>query len=147
MTAATEFVRPEFFATMLSRPIAWVLIVVNLGCILAIPLLLDRSSAASRQPVVAQLIRNTEGGAFFASCLLLVSSLATVATGMFPILLRSTLASDNDMTIQKAASGTLNLGQGLVFWLAAMVLAIVYFVVLLRSFRGKVNLSDGHGSH
>jgi cytochrome d ubiquinol oxidase subunit II len=130
MTICTHIVRPEFFETMTARPVAWVFIVVNFGALIAIPLALRAKS---------------EAGPFYASCTLIVSSLACVATGMYPILLRSTVDPAYSLTIDAAASGTQSLQQGLPFWLASMVLAVGYFYVLFRSFRGKVQLAEGGG--
>ena len=43
-----------------------------------------------------------------------------------------------------SAAGSLGLHVGLIFWLFAIALSIGYFIVLFRSFRGKVNLSEAH---
>ena len=45
-----------------------------------------------------------------------------------------------------AAAGGIGLRVGLGWWIAAILLAIGYFVYLFRSFRGKVQVTaDGHG--
>lgn len=130
MSIATVYVQPRLYAAMFPRPLAWILSVINIGALIAIPVLLKRKSV---------------GGPFLASCVLIVSSLGTAATGMFPVLLRSTLRPEDDLTITSAAAGTLGLNAGIGFWMVAIALAIVYFIYLFRSFRGKVNLADEHG--
>jgi cytochrome d ubiquinol oxidase subunit II len=130
MTTATHFIQPGLFATMLSRPLAWPLIAVNFVALAAIPLAYRRES---------------EGGPFLGSSALIASSLATAAVGLYPTLLRSTIDPSHDLTATSAAAGSLNLRVGLWFWMVAIALAVVYFTYLFRSFRGKVNLSEGHG--
>jgi cytochrome d ubiquinol oxidase subunit II len=130
MSAATMYVMPRLYEAMALRPLAWILTLGNVVALVAIPVCLKRSSV---------------GGPFFASSALIVSSLATVATGMYPLMLRSTIRPENDLTITSSAAGNLGLHVGLVFWLVAIALAIGYFIFLFRSFRGKVNLSEGHG--
>jgi cytochrome d ubiquinol oxidase subunit II len=63
--------------------------------------------------------------------------LATAAT-LYPVLLRSTVDAAFDVTAQAAASGRRGLAAGLGWWIPALALAVVYFVYLFRSFRGKV---------
>jgi len=130
MTTATQFIQPTLFATMLTRPLAWILSTGNFAALFAIPWLLRR---------------NSEGGPFFASAALIASSLATAAVGLFPTILRSTLDPANDLTTTSATAGGIGLAVGLTFWLLAIALAIVYFTYLFRSFRGKVNLADDYG--
>jgi len=130
MSAATVFVQPRLYEAMVPRPLAWILTAFNVAALVAIPFYLKKKSV---------------GGPFLASCALIVSSLATAATGMFPMLLRSTLNPAYDLTITNAAAGTLGLNAGLGFWILAIALAIGYFIYLFRSFRGKVVLSDSHG--
>lgn len=129
MAAATMELRPEFFEVMASRPLAWVLALVNFGALAAIPVALRRRSV---------------GGPFLSSCILIASSLATAATGMYPLMLRSTIRPENNMTIASSAAGTVGLRAGLGFWALAIALAIAYFVLLFRAFRGKVRLSGAH---
>ncbi|AIE86584.1 cytochrome d ubiquinol oxidase subunit II [Fimbriimonas ginsengisoli] len=131
MSIATHFVQPGIFEAALARPTAWVLIPANLAALIAIPVTMKRGS---------------ELASFLSSSALIATSLAIAASGMYPTILRSTLGKENDLTITSAAAGTLGLHVGLTFWLVAIVLAIVYFTYLFRSFRGKVVLS-GDGGH
>jgi cytochrome d ubiquinol oxidase subunit II len=131
MSAATIYVQPRLYEVMAGRPLSWALTLGNFAALAAIPVALKRRSVV---------------GPFVASSILIASSLATVATGMYPLILRSTITPDDDLTITSSAAGSLGLRVGLVFWLIAMALAVGYFTLLFRSFRGKVDLQEGHGA-
>jgi cytochrome d ubiquinol oxidase subunit II len=48
------------------------------------------------------------------------------------------------LDVDNAASGHQSLVYGLLWWIPAVLLAIGYFVVVFRMFRGKVSVG-GHG--
>jgi cytochrome d ubiquinol oxidase subunit II len=127
MSAATVFIQPKLFEALSARPLVWLLSVLNMVALAAIFPALKRPN-----PLVP----------FAWSLTLIVSSLATVAASMYPVLLRSTLDPNNDLTITSSAAGDLGLRVGLTFWLLAIALAIGYFVLLFRSFSGKVHLHE-----
>jgi len=129
-SVATVQVQPQLYAALLSRPLAWVLTVGNVVALVGIALGLKGKTAVSP---------------FLASCALIVLSLATVATGMYPVMLRSTLGAKNDLTVTSSASGALGLQAGLIFWLFAMALAFGYVALLFRSSAGKIQPSEGNG--
>jgi len=84
--------------------------------------------------------------AFTCSCIYLALMLVGAAVALYPRLLPSSNDSANDITIQKAISGPHTLQVGLIWWGFGMCLAIMYFVVVYRMFRGKVSLdSSGYG--
>jgi cytochrome d ubiquinol oxidase subunit II len=58
-------------------------------------------------------------------------------------MLRSTLDDAYTLDAYRSASGGLGLRLGLSWWLPAMILAVVYFVFLFRSIRGKVDVGAG----
>lgn len=130
-TIATQSVRPELFQQLIARPWTWILALGVLSGVLGIRLFLGR---------------RRELPAFLCSVLMLASLLGATAAGLFPVLLRSTIASALDLTAQNAAAGALSLQVGLVWWILAIVLAIGYFSYLFHSFRGKVpSGSEGYG--
>ena len=47
----------------------------------------------------------------------------------------------NSLTVQNAAAPHYGLVVGLIWWIIGMVLAAIYFVLIYRMFRGKVQLS------
>ena len=129
-TIATSRVQPTLFRAVGERPICWVFVTGILASLVAIPVTLKKDG---------------EGTPFLASCGFIASMLAATAFGLYPTLLRSTIDPSADLTIENAAAGPLNLQVGLGWWLIATVLAIIYFVNLFRSFRGKIVLgADGH---
>ena len=65
--------------------------------------------------------------------------------GLYPRLLPSSGDPALDITIAKAISGPYALHVGLIWWVLGMALAILYFAVVYRMFRGKVSLGDGYG--
>jgi cytochrome d ubiquinol oxidase subunit II len=84
--------------------------------------------------------------AFACSCAYLTTMLVGAALGLYPRLLPATTGSQYDITIEKALSGPHTLRVGLAWWAIGMCLAITYFIVVYRMFRGKVSLEgSGYG--
>jgi len=84
--------------------------------------------------------------AFGSSCLYLAVMLVGATVGLYPRLLPSSNDPALDITIAKALSGSYTLHVGLIWWSLGMVLAITYFVVVYRMFRGKVKMDEeGYG--
>ena len=69
------------------------------------------------------------------------------AVSLYPRLLPSSGDLGHDLTVQNSISGPYALRVGLVWWAFGMVLAIIYFVVIYRMFRGKVTLDGGGYGH
>jgi cytochrome bd ubiquinol oxidase subunit II len=83
---------------------------------------------------------------FTCSCAYLTLMLVGAAVALYPRLLPSSNDSANDITIQKAISGMHTLQVGLIWWGLGMCIAVMYFVIIYRMFRGKVSLdSSGYG--
>jgi cytochrome d ubiquinol oxidase subunit II len=85
--------------------------------------------------------------AFTSSCVYLVSMMAGAAVSQYPRLLSSSSYLGHDLTVQNSISGPYTLRVGLVWWTVGMVLAIIYFAVIYRMFRGKVTLDGGGYGH
>lgn len=129
-TLATYMVRPELFQAVVQRPLSLGLGIVFVVCLLAIPALIKKSKEAIP---------------FLASCVYIASVLAATAAAVYPTMLRSTLSSANDLTANNSSAGVLSLQVGLVWWLLAIVLVVIYFIHVFRTFSGKVQLADsGH---
>jgi cytochrome d ubiquinol oxidase subunit II len=130
VTVATAFVAPDLFARFAARPWAW-----------PFPLVSIASAAVSLRAT----LRERERAAFLGSAVFLASTLLAAAVVLFPTMLPSTLDPALDLDAYNASSSTSGLAIGLVWWLAALALATVYFVILFRSIRGKVHADDyGH---
>jgi cytochrome bd ubiquinol oxidase subunit II len=83
--------------------------------------------------------------AFACSCTYLSAMLVGAAVALYPRLLPSSNDPARDITVQNALSGPHTLRVGLVWWALGMVLAVIYFAVVYRMFRGKVSLDGGYG--
>jgi cytochrome d ubiquinol oxidase subunit II len=73
--------------------------------------------------------------------------LVGAAIALYPRLLPSSSDAGRDITIQKALSGPHTLRVGLVWWAFGMCLAVMYFVIVYRMFKGKVSLTSGGYEH
>jgi cytochrome bd ubiquinol oxidase subunit II len=90
--------------------------------------------------------RSLDRQAFASSCVFLAFMMVGAAIGLYPRLLPATTSSTYDITIENALSGPHTLHVGLIWWTLGMLLAIGYFVLVYRMFRGKVSLDDqGYG--
>ncbi|HUK36134.1 MAG TPA: cytochrome d ubiquinol oxidase subunit II [Vicinamibacterales bacterium] len=87
--------------------------------------------------------RNADGRSFACSCGYLAFMLAGAAAALYPRLLPSSRPEGSDITIANALAGPHTVHVGLVWWGFGIGLAIVYFVVVYRSFWGKVTLDGG----
>jgi cytochrome bd ubiquinol oxidase subunit II len=126
--AATMAIRPETLANYHAYPVAFIIplaVGVSLGGVFHF----CRSGA--------------DGKAFISSCVYLASMLVGAAVSLYPRLLPSSSDLRYDLTVQNSISGPYALRVGLVWWGVGMVLALIYFVVIYRLFRGKVNLDGG----
>ena len=83
--------------------------------------------------------------AFACSCVYLTVMLVGAAIGLYPRLLPATTGTQYDITVAKALSGPHTLHVGLIWWAFGMCLALLYFVIVYRMFRGKVSLDSGYG--
>jgi cytochrome d ubiquinol oxidase subunit II len=124
VTLETFTVRPDLFAQMLERPLAWVGMMVALGGIVAV--------------ITGALGRRAELRAFLGSAAFLAGLLAAAAAAVFPVMLHSTLSPEHSLTAYGAASSEHGLAVALVWWPVALVLSLGYAFFILRSFRGKV---------
>lgn len=99
--------------------------------------------------VIGMLVFSRKGDdrkAFGSSCLYLAIMLVGAAVGLYPRLLPSSNDPAMDITIGKALSGPHALHVGLIWWAIGMLLALLYFTVVYRMFRGKVSASsEGYG--
>jgi cytochrome d ubiquinol oxidase subunit II len=82
--------------------------------------------------------------AFLSSCVYLFFMLAGACWGLYPTLLPATTGAEHDITLARAISGPHTLAVGLAWWGFGMALAVGYMVFVYSTFRGKVDLADGH---
>jgi cytochrome d ubiquinol oxidase subunit II len=83
--------------------------------------------------------------AFVGSALYIVGMLVGAAFALYPVVLpASTDSAHRSLTIYNTAASHHGLIVGLTWWIPAMILALGYFILLFRMFKGKVRL-EGEG--
>jgi cytochrome d ubiquinol oxidase subunit II len=89
--------------------------------------------------------KGDDSKAFACSCVYLTVMMVGAAVALYPRLLPATTGSEYDITVAKALSGPHTLHVGLIWWAFGMCLALLYFIIVYRMFRGKVSLDGGYG--
>jgi cytochrome d ubiquinol oxidase subunit II len=83
--------------------------------------------------------------AVVASALYIVGMLVGAAFALYPNVLPSSTDPALNLTIYNTAAGHHGLTVGLTWWILGMILAVGYFTLLFRMFRGKVGVEgDGY---
>jgi cytochrome d ubiquinol oxidase subunit II len=82
--------------------------------------------------------------AFVGSALYIVGMLVGAAFALYPVVLPASTNPAYSLTIYNTAAGRHGLAVGLTWWIVALILALAYFTLLFRMFRGKVRL-EGEG--
>jgi len=82
--------------------------------------------------------------AFAASALYIVGMLIGAAFALYPVVLPSSSDPALNLTINNTAAGHHGLAVGLTWWILGVILALGYFTLLFRMFKGKVRL-EGEG--
>jgi len=132
VSAETWIVRPALYGAMLQRPAAWLAIAVAL---------------AGGWALLTGLRGPAEARAFAGSCAVIAGLLGGAAAAVFPVMLHSTLGEEHSITAHGGAAARHGLAVALVWWPIAFVLAITYFTIVMRNFRGKVQPADGAHAH
>jgi cytochrome d ubiquinol oxidase subunit II len=83
--------------------------------------------------------RSWDKAAFLCSSAYLIFMLVGAAAAVYPNLLTSTTDQTLNITVYNAATGPYSLSAGLIFWGFGMALALGYFVLVYRMFKGKVS--------
>jgi len=125
-TAATFWVSPWMLRGFNERPYGYVL-----------PLL----AIAGLIGLVLFNLRNDDRAAFLSSSAYIIGMLTSTVFGVYPKVLPA-VDPANSLTIHNASASQYGMTVGLIWWSIGMVLAVVYFVVIYRLFRGKVSLED-----
>jgi len=125
-TAFTFWVSPWMLESFNERPYGYVLPLIAIGGLVGM-LLFN--------------LRDDDRGAFLSSGAYIIGMLTSTVFGVYPKVLPA-VDPANSLTIYNASASQYGMAVGLVWWSIGMVLAAVYFVVIYRLFRGKVNLED-----
>lgn len=90
------------------------------------------------------ILKNREKMAFVASALYIVSMLVGAAFALYPVVLPASTDPSRNLTIYNTAAGEHGLIVGITWWIFGMILALGYFTLLFRMFKGKVHV-EGEG--
>ncbi len=124
-------VRPDLLGHAIHNPFWW------LGLLLV---------CAAAIMLISGLVTRREMRAFIGSNLLLAGLLATGAAAIFPVVLHSTLAPENSLTVYDVAAGPNSLVYAAIWWPIGFALAAAYFVFVSRQYAGKVSVKrDNQG--
>ena len=88
------------------------------------------------------ILRHREKMAFVASALYIVGMLVGAAFALYPVVLPASTDPARNLTIYNTAAGEHGLSVGITWWILGMILALAYFTLLFRMFKGKVNVQE-----
>jgi cytochrome d ubiquinol oxidase subunit II len=124
-------VRPDLLGHAMQNPFWW------LGLVLVL---------AAAITLVSGLATRREMRAFIGSNLLIAGLPATGAAAIYPVVLHSTLAPENSLSVYDVAAGPNSLAYAAIWWPIGFALAAAYFVVISRQYAGKVSVKrDNQG--
>jgi cytochrome d ubiquinol oxidase subunit II len=129
---ATVLARPASLTDYLGHPIAFIFPCMAAACLVTLRLTLSKGSQLR---------------CFLASCGYLSSMFLGAAFGLFPVILPAVGTQGRDLTVDQALSPPHTLHVGLIWWSVGMCLAIMYFCIVYRLFRGKVPVDDASYEH
>jgi cytochrome d ubiquinol oxidase subunit II len=89
---------------------------------------------------------NKDGLSFLFSTLFLTGSFFGTAASIFPNLLPSTNNTNPSLTIYNAATANYGLSVGVNWFIIAVVLVVVYFIIQYKVFKGKLD-NTNYGEH
>jgi len=121
----SRIVRPDLPGHALSNPFWWLGLVITVVSIIALA-----SGLAGRR----------ERRAFLGSNFLIFGSLATGAAAIFPVMLHSTLATENSLTAYSVACSPSTLRLAGLWWPVGFALAVFYSILISRRYAGKVSV-------
>lgn len=121
---------PNATANFRVSPAAWLVPVLNLAGVAAIPLLLRK-----KRP----------GLAFLASSFCILAFILLFAIAMSPNLVHSSLGAENSLTIYNSAASQKTMGIMLIIACIGMPLVLTYTILIYRVFRGKTEVGGENG--
>ncbi|MHB1022156.1 MAG: cytochrome d ubiquinol oxidase subunit II, partial [Acidobacteriaceae bacterium] len=127
---ATIYVQPDTLTNYHAHPVAYLIPVLVVISLLGIFVFSGKKQ---------------DRKAFLSSCLFLASMMAGAAYALYPTLLPAVGSAGPGITVSEALSGPHTLHVGLIWWGFGMLLAVLYFVVVYKMFRGKVTLDSDYG--
>jgi cytochrome d ubiquinol oxidase subunit II len=123
----TRRVRPELLSQMFHQPFGY----IGLLCL-----------AAGVVSIFAGLDRGQESLSLIGSNLFIAGLMITGAAGIFPTILRSTIAPEYSLSAYQTAADGNGLVIGLAWWPVALLFALGYFWFTYRNYSGKVKPTE-----
>ena len=123
IAAETCKVRPGFFSAIFHQPFGW-LGLVGVG--------------AGGVSLLTGLSTGRESRALRGSALFIAGLMIAGAAGIFPLVLRSTIAPEYSVSAYRTAADSHGLLIGIAWWPIALVFALGYFWFIYRHYSGKV---------
>jgi cytochrome bd ubiquinol oxidase subunit II len=130
---ATCYVRPGVLDNYKQHAIGFLIPVLVFGSLAVMIFAIRRGADPGKERM-----------AFVASALYIVGMLVGAAFALYPVVLPASTDPALNLTISNTAAARHGLSVGFAWWGFGMVLALAYFVLLFRMFRGKVRL-EGEG--
>jgi len=131
---ATCYVRPAVLANYKQHAVGFLIPVAVFGSLAVMIYAIRKGQDLAKEKL-----------AFVASAVSIVGMLAGAAFALYPVVLPSSADPARDLTIYNSAAGHHGLSVGLTWWTLGMILALGYFTLLFRMFKGKVRLEgEGH---
>src|SRR5262249_38300283 len=93
------------------------------------------------------LRRRRDGLAFLGSCAFLIGMLAATAACVFPTMLRSVVNDSWSLTAYNASAADASLQQGIRWSAIGLPLAVAYFIVVFRLYRGRTSIKAGDATY
>jgi cytochrome d ubiquinol oxidase subunit II len=123
VTVETWRVRPGFFSAMLHQPFGWLgLLGVGFGAV----------------RIFTGLKNKQDSRALVGSTVFIGSLMVAGAAGIFPYILRSTIAPEYSLSAYHMSADRHGLAIAMVWWPLALLLALGYFWFTYRNYSGKV---------
>jgi cytochrome d ubiquinol oxidase subunit II len=126
ITFESWYVRPELFSGMIHQPFGWLGLIAIVGAIPAI---------------FTGLKNGRELSAVIGSGAFITGLMTAGAAGVFPIMLRSTLAPENSLSAYQNAAAGNGLVIALIWWPLSLIFTVIYFTFIYRHYAGKVKPS------
>jgi cytochrome bd ubiquinol oxidase subunit II len=134
---ATIYIRPGVLDNYKQHAIGFAIPVIVFGSLAVIIYAMRQAKDAPPDPGKEKL-------AFVASALYIVGMLVGAAFALYPVVLPASTNPARDLTIYNTAAAQHGLTVGLTWWILGALLALAYFTLLFRMFKGKVHL-EGEG--
>ena len=129
MTLSSFELQAHLAASFAARPWGWIFPAIAIAGIIGILVLLKLSGKDDAKP-------------FYASCVYLIGTLASVAFGLYPEVLPASANPALSLTVENTKAADRGLKIGLAWWIIGIILAAIYSVIVYRRFSGKVALSQ-----